>query len=301
MYTVYAHINNINGKIYIGITSFDMEKRWANGYGYHRNETFHNDIQKYGWDGFFHEIVASNLTEDEALNFEKILIEKTMSYIPKNGYNKSLGGGRCIEHSQTTKSKISKIKKEKYSRDKAPKRTPVICEGVLFNTIADCAEHYNINHSKMRHWVSGAEPTPIEFIEMGFKRADGKNLIYVKKDLKNMNGTKVIYMDKQYESISEFAEEIGVSRAGVSSWFLGLSSMPEEYYKNGLRLLDGDNSNIKMAKRKLRSKVICDGNIFESIKECASYYNVNHGTMADWIRGHRTMPKKFKDLGLKKI
>ena len=37
-WTVYAHINKINGKIYIGITGRDPKNRWGhNGYKYKKS------------------------------------------------------------------------------------------------------------------------------------------------------------------------------------------------------------------------------------------------------------------------
>lgn len=91
-YTVYAHINKVNNKTYIGITKLDPEKRWRNGLAYSENSHFYNAIQLYGWDGFYHEIVASHLTREEACNFERILIEKFDLTNPKFGYNQMEGG-----------------------------------------------------------------------------------------------------------------------------------------------------------------------------------------------------------------
>lgn len=106
-YIVYAHINKTNGKIYIGQTCQTAERRWrADGSGYKPGSYFYNAIQKYGWDGFEHEVIASNLTLEEANNFETLLIEKLNTTNRNFGYNSAFGGGnRAI--TQETKEKIS--------------------------------------------------------------------------------------------------------------------------------------------------------------------------------------------------
>lgn len=48
-YTVYKHTCP-NGKVYIGITKRNVEKRWLNGKGYERQPHFYNAILKYGGD-----------------------------------------------------------------------------------------------------------------------------------------------------------------------------------------------------------------------------------------------------------
>ena len=50
-------------KKYVGQTCQRPEKRWNNGRGYIENIYFWRSIQKYGWDNFEHEVVASNLTK----------------------------------------------------------------------------------------------------------------------------------------------------------------------------------------------------------------------------------------------
>ena len=92
-WTVYCHTNKINGKMYVGITSkLDPNERWRNGKGYYDTPHFRSAIQKYGWNNFDHEVIASKLTENEACNFERQLIKALNLLDDKYGYNISEGG-----------------------------------------------------------------------------------------------------------------------------------------------------------------------------------------------------------------
>ena len=93
-YCVYVHTNKVNGKMYVGQTVHgdNPNKRWLNGNGYKKCPLFWKAICKYGWDNFEHEIVASNLTKNEADNFEKILIDKLCTRDRSLGYNLTDGG-----------------------------------------------------------------------------------------------------------------------------------------------------------------------------------------------------------------
>ena len=50
----------------------------------------------------------------------------------------------------------------------------------------------------------------------------------------------------------------------------------------------GDNSHAK--------KVICDGKIYNCLKDCAEYYGINYGTFRGYLSNY--MPKRFRELGL---
>lgn len=92
-YCVYIHTNKINGKKYVGQTCQKPEYRWGkNGRGYRSETYFGKAIQKYGWNNFEHEIIASNLTQEEAKNFEILLIDKLDTMNPDKGYNLTKGG-----------------------------------------------------------------------------------------------------------------------------------------------------------------------------------------------------------------
>lgn len=90
-YKVYVHISP-NNKYYVGITKQKINRRWRNGKGYRQNDYFNNAIEKYGWDNFQHEIVASGITREEANNFEKVLIKELNSMDREFGYNRTEGG-----------------------------------------------------------------------------------------------------------------------------------------------------------------------------------------------------------------
>ena len=94
-FTLYAHVNKVNGKIYVGITKRNPISRWKNGNGYKENPLFHNAIQKYGWENFDHEIIASGLTEEEACHMERFLISSLNLQNDQFGYNLKDGGTEC--------------------------------------------------------------------------------------------------------------------------------------------------------------------------------------------------------------
>lgn len=91
-YTVYCHTNNINNKKYVGVTSQKPLARWQNGKHYSRHKAFYDDILKYGWDNFTHEILDTDLTEEEAKEKEKYYIEIWETQDVNKGYNRHKGG-----------------------------------------------------------------------------------------------------------------------------------------------------------------------------------------------------------------
>lgn len=92
MFIVYAHVNKINNKKYIGITSKKPEARWGKDGANYRNQHFNRAIEKYGWDNFDHLILYENLSEEEAKKLEIQLIEEYQVNNPDFGYNNSIGG-----------------------------------------------------------------------------------------------------------------------------------------------------------------------------------------------------------------
>ena len=91
-FTLYMHTVP-NGKKYIGITKRNPKERWNRGSGYRSNEEFYQDIKKYGWGNIKHEILLSNISQEEAEEWEIKMIAKHDTTNPEKGYNFSKGGG----------------------------------------------------------------------------------------------------------------------------------------------------------------------------------------------------------------
>ncbi len=71
---VYKHMFP-DGRVYIGITSGDPEKRWDRGFGYEGHRQLFTKIVADGWNNIKHEILLSGLTEIEAKDRERQLIQ----------------------------------------------------------------------------------------------------------------------------------------------------------------------------------------------------------------------------------
>lgn len=118
-YVVYKHTNLINNKSYIGITKYgeNPNYRWRNGMGYQENNEFFEDIIKYGWNNFSHEILESELDEIEAIQKEKEYIKKYDCV--NNGYNRSQGGNVLSPNGiEAIRNALIGIKREQSSIDK---------------------------------------------------------------------------------------------------------------------------------------------------------------------------------------
>lgn len=122
---VYVHINTINGKRYVGITSNDKpEYRWNHGRGYGENTHFRSAINKYGWDAFQHVILFEGLDEACAKAKEIELISEWHTNDSEFGYNMTIGGdGTCGYYpSAETRKKLSEARKKENLSEETLKR-----------------------------------------------------------------------------------------------------------------------------------------------------------------------------------
>jgi group I intron endonuclease len=104
---VYCHTSP-SSKKYVGI-SIDPEKRWNSGKGYVSSFRFYRAIKKYGWDSFEHEIIADNLTIEEAESLEKKLIKEWNLTDWRYGYNMRPGADGPLH--PETRARMSALRK----------------------------------------------------------------------------------------------------------------------------------------------------------------------------------------------
>lgn len=131
MYTVYKHTCP-NGKIYIGITSLDVKTRWGKNGSLYKNMLFGKAIQKYGWDNIKHEILYEGLSKPEAELKEIELISKYKSNCKDFGYNIE-SGGYVNRHTQQTRDKMSKTRKNKPLSEQHKKSLSMSRKGINFS------------------------------------------------------------------------------------------------------------------------------------------------------------------------
>lgn len=184
-YCVYVHTSP-SGKKYVGQTGVDPEKRWRNGgKGYlskrdggYSQPIFAHAILKYGWDNFEHEIIADNLTKEEADNFEKLLIEKLNTINSNYGYNLREGGSHG-GLSEETKKKIGEVQKGKIMSEESKRKISQSLKG-------DKSPLYGTHPSKeARKRMSEAQKK--RAIEKGFSEEHRRKISEANKGENNWN------------------------------------------------------------------------------------------------------------------
>lgn len=202
-WTVYIHIvpKEVSGKLwdkyYVGITSQDIHKRWGyNGCNY-KNLYFYNAVKKYHWNNIQYEIIANNLTHDEANKLEISLIKALKSNDKKYGYNISSGGD-------------GGNKKEVIPVKQYDTKGNFICEyssaaeaarilGFDRTHITRCCKHGGTTHGYMFSYINDLrEP---------FKRITQKNILQF-----TLNNEFVT----EYNSIDEASKITGINKHSIS-------------------------------------------------------------------------------------
>lgn len=276
-WTVYMHTSPSN-KRYIGITSQIPEKRWhKDGSGYKEQLYFWRAIQKYGWDNFKHEIIATDKSFNEACEMEKDLIKQYKTYDDKYGYNCTLGGeGRLLTNDQ----------KEQLSQQRQ-------------GTHACGYGYFPSDKTKLK--MSNAAKNKTFSNETRNKMANAKKKIVYQYDL---NGNFI----NKFNSASEAALNTNTNRGNLCAccrnvvkqangffWSYSFINNPELIKK----YLDGEIifSTIKSRNEKKVVQMDLDGNdlkIFNSIKEASEETGISAQEISQACKNPKKITREFK-------
>lgn len=173
----------------------------------------------------------------------------------------------------------------------------VICEEIVFKSITECANHYNINPHTMRDWLSGSRKMRNDFYEKGLRFLDEGNS-HLQPQNKYHRSKNVICDDITFDSIKDCSEYYGINVSTMSSWLNAVNSMPKSFLDLGLKYLDDEIKLYKVQTNSNKRQVICNGIIFNSINQCAKFYNIKRQLLNDWLLNPHRIPQQFKDMGL---
>lgn len=254
-YIVYIHTNQINNKKYVGITRRTVNERWGlMGQGYAQQPKFYNAIQKYGWENFTHEIIATNLNEMEALELESYYIQYYNTI--ENGYNILLHGINSYNRTKpvyciTTKKYYASIKEAALDNDCLPTQIIENCKG-------------HRGPVKNNQWVYWDKE----------KNKPNEIIPFIPKDPQNKVAIYCIELDCVFESIREACRRLNLDRSGLQKALSGKRNGIGGYHF----VYNDEREKIPkiMAKRTGRfQKVICQETkeIFSSLQAAAEFCN----------------------------
>ena len=175
----------------------------------------------------------------------------------------------------------------------------VICDGIKFKSITDCAKHHKISDSSMQKYLNKEIPMPKKFYDMKLHyEADVfEECGYILQNEYGSNSKIVICEGIEYPNIKLCAERYGVNPKTMNNWLNHCNKMPKTFYGLGLHYKDEPMESYEFSSK---SKIIiCEGRVFKSIRECATNYKTKDSTMSKWLSGKNPMPQEFKEKGLK--
>lgn len=214
MFLVYKHTTP-NGKVYIGITSQEVEKRWLNGFGYVRNKRFFKAIQKYGWDNIRHEVVREGLSQEEACTLEQELIKAYDSTNRDHGYNCTCGGDGTFgyKHTEESKQKMRLAKLGSTVSVEARKKMSMAHK----NMSQETREKIGAASKGRTAWNKGKHHTQETREKMSNTRKGKKLRAETCEKISASHKKPVLCVEsgKEYESVIDAARETQINKASI--------------------------------------------------------------------------------------
>ena len=226
LYSVYCHLNKINGKRYIGITFRPVLKRWKNGKGYNEvhQPIFAAAIKKYGWNNFEHIIIEENIIGHElACEKEKYWISYYHTWIKDPlcaGYNMTPGGDFCNfagkHHTEEAKIKIAAAaktsRKHKYTEEE---RHAISLRNTGYRHTEEAKQ--KIGLASAGHTLSTEAKLKISAKKKGVKLSDDHKLALHKKHNSSWKTIKIycIELDIIFDNIDDAHEKTNINKDNI--------------------------------------------------------------------------------------
>lgn len=216
-YCVYCHTNKTDGKKYIGITCNKPEIRWGKGRGYVNNRYFSRAISKYGWDGFDHEILYTELTKEQAEEIEIRLIKEHSTTDPACGYNIEQGGNSFDKFTDEIRAKISQSLKGHYVSEETKEKIRASKIGQPsgqkgYKRTPEQIERNRLSHMGIPAWNKGKVWSKEERAKFGGKPV------------------KCVELDKVFRSAHEASEELNIAVSSICGCRRGLRKTAGGYH-----------------------------------------------------------------------
>lgn len=326
---IYKIENNINGKVYIGQTKLNFNKRYkSKGKGIERvhryltrskeqlryyNKYLLDSINKYGIDNF---TVIEEL--DVAFNKEELDL-KEIYYIEhfdsfNNGYNLTKGGEGCVG---IAGEKNGMFGVHRIGADN-PNSKRVIClnNKRVFSTLTEASEHYQVSKSSISQCCNGyykytsldngnrltwmfyddfVDKTDSEIVERIDNIYDSMSVICIN------TGTR-------YSSTSEASLKTGIDESNIyrcctnsrrSAGVLDGEKVYWAYYSDYVNNIEKDpNYYIKKSRvKRVGKSVICTttGRLFETAKEAGIFYSTDSSGILKCCSGKLKTSGKLED------
>ena len=130
MYIIYLLTNNVNSKVYVGVTN-NYTKRMREHKGAYNNYLISRAIKKHGWNNFNSQILLE--TEDAEYAYrvaETSFIQQYQSNNTEKGYNLTEGGQGTLGFSPTTETR-QKMREKKLGKKLTPQHIQKISQSNL--------------------------------------------------------------------------------------------------------------------------------------------------------------------------
>lgn len=280
IYTVYKVTNRVNGKVYIGYTSLNPEKRFNQHrqYAFNTNrkgKLLYSAVAKYGPDAFDFEVIYQSRDMEHALAMETHFITEYRAWVDfpdANGYNLTLGGRQAVKSRKSIEAQRAKMLGRKQDPEHASKKGFGVCPNPSYKGMPG-RPHTDVTRVKMAEAQSKWEWTVTQ--------PDG--IVVVVRNLSQFCRDKDINRPNLLA-----ASKIGSTHFGYSV----VRSGGEKHHQEGRKLTAEEREKIGKVNKKTYHLI--DKNNVEYVTDDLPDFAGRHGFNKDTIRNYSRRGDRLK-------